>query len=544
SASSLRVSAGVSDQVESREYILNLIDTPGHVDFSYEVSRALAAVEGAILLVDGTQGVQAQTLAHLELAKKEGLTILGAINKIDLLVPSLSQLKDELAGLIGCTPPEIFAISGKTGTGVADLLEAVVARVPPPSGDPAALLRALIFDSIYDTFQGAVAYVRVVDGSLGRNEMVRMVAAARNAKSSEIGFFKPQRVSTERLSAGEIGYVATSIKEVGAVRVGDTLTTFVSRVDPLPGYAEPKPMVFAGFYPKDAKELTALKDALAKLKLNDAALMFEPCRQEALGQGFRVGFLGALHLEIVKERVAREYALEPFITLPSVWYKVKSIKGEEVDVFTPGDMPPEGLVQEIREPWVALEIIAREEDMQSVMKLVREKRGVAASFETMGSGRITIKGEMPLAELIVDFHDRLKSVSRGFASMSYTLVDWRPGDLVKLDILIAGELHDAFSRIVPRLEAERAGRRIVEKLKEILPREVFSVPLQAAVGSRILARSTMPALKKDVTGHLYGGDRTRKMKLWKKQQEGKKRLREIGRVEVPSSAFFEILKLG
>lgn len=526
------------------EYILNLIDTPGHVDFAYEVSRALAAVEGAILLVDGTQGIQAQTLAHLELAKKEGLCIIGAVNKIDLPIPDIESLKKEMAKLIGCEPEEIFEISGKTGKNVAQLLEAVIEKIPPPAGVKDSALRAIIFDSTYDPFQGSIAYIRVVDGSVRRHQPIASFGTGFKTKALEVGIFKPERQPQDELTAGEIGYIATGIKEPGMLRVGDTITAADQpAAAPLAGYEKPKPMVFAGFYPKDAKDLPSLRDALQKLKLNDAALVFEPSRQDVLGQGFRVGFLGALHLEIVKERLSREYGTEPFITQPSVWYKAVTTKGI-VDVFTPADLPGAQFLKEIREPWVRLEVIAPQEYLQVVTQLIRNNRGEPKLFETTGSSRTLIQAEMPLAEVIIDFYDKLKSVSKGFASMSYELLGWRAGDLVKLDILIAGSRQEALSRILPREAAQYVGRSIIEKLREILPAEVFPVPLQSAVGSRILARVTIPALRKDVTGYLYGGDRTRKMKLWAKQKRGKERLAQMGKVNVPAEAFFEILRIG
>jgi len=532
------------DSLHPASYTLNLIDTPGHVDFAYEVSRALAAVEGAILLVDGTQGIQAQTLAHLELAKKEGLYIIGAVNKIDLAIPDIESLKREMAKLIGCKQEEIFEISAKTGKNVPQLLEAVITNIPPPAGSREAPLRALVFDSVYDPFQGSIAYVRVVDGTVRRQEPVESFGTGFKTKALEVGVFGPERRPQEALGAGEIGYIATGIKEPGALRVGDTITAADRpAVEPLAGYEEPKPMVFAGFYPQDAKDLPSLRNALQKLKLNDAALVFEPSRQDVLGQGFRVGFLGALHLEIVKERLSREYKIEPLITQPSVWYKALTDKGM-VDVFTPADLPDFAVLKEIREPWVRLEVIAPQAYLQVITQLIRNNRGEPKLFETIGSARTLIQAEMPLAEMIVDFYDKLKSVSKGFASMSYELTGWRPADLVKLDILIAGSRQEALARIIPRADAEPVGRGIIEKLKEVLPAEVFPVPIQAAVGSRILARVTIPALRKDVTGYLYGGDRTRKMKLWEKQKRGKERLSRTGKVNIPAETFFEILKIG
>lgn len=523
-------------------YVLNLIDTPGHVDFSYEVSRSLAAVEGAVILVDGTQGIQAQTLAHLALAKSEGLAIIGAINKIDLSIPDIEALAGELAMLIGTSPEKILRLSAKTGEGVERLLMEIIRSVQPPVGDRAAPFRALIFDSAYDPFRGAIAYVRVKEGTVRPGAALHLISSGLQFEALEVGYFKPGLMPQDTLTAGEIGYLATGLKQAERVRVGDTIAALDVH-EALPGYREPQALLFAGFYPPEEHSFEKLRDALAKLKLNDAALTFVEERQEALGKGFRVGFLGALHMEIVKERLAREYGIEPLVTMPSVRYRVKLRNGVTKEIETPQELPPEGDVLEIHEPWAEGEILLPQEYLGPILELVRGARGIRKAIETLERGRLRVKFEAPLAELIVGFYDRVKSVSRGYASIAYELTDWRAGELVKLDILIAGEAAEALSRIVPKTEAERIGRATIAKLKELLPREAFAVSLQAAVAGRILARETIPALRKDVTAHLYGGDRTRKMKLWRKQQAGKKRLAAMGRVRVEPRVFFNLLKM-
>jgi GTP-binding protein LepA len=498
-------------------------------------------VEGAVLLVDGTQGIQAQTLANLALAKTEGLTVIGAINKIDLPIPDLEALSRELAALIGTAPDKILRISAKTGDGVERLLEEVIRIVPPPAGDASAPCRALIFDSKYDSFRGAIAYVRVKEGTVRPGATLYLVSSGAQFEVMETGYFQPALAPCEALGAGEIGYVATGLKRADAVRVGDTIGG--AGVQPLPGYREPQPLMFAGFYPPEESAFEALRDALAKLKLNDAALTFTEERQEAFGKGFRVGFLGALHMEIVRERMSREYGIEPLVTMPSVRYRVKRRDGTVQEIETPQELPPEPNIAEIREPWASGEILLPAEYLGPILELLRGIRGTSRAIESLERGRLMVAFEAPLAELVIGFHDRVKSVSRGYASIAYEVVDWRSGDLVKLDILIAGEPVSALARIVPRPEAPRIGRATVAKLKDLLPREVFAVPLQAAVAGKIIARETIPALRKDVTAHLYGGDRTRKMKLWKKQQEGKKRLARTGKVRVEPKVFFDLLKL-
>lgn len=532
------------------EYILNLIDTPGHVDFSYEVSRSLAAVEGAVLLVDGTQGIQAQTLAHLALAKAEGLTIIGAINKIDLEISDMETLSKEIAALVGTSADKILRVSGKTGDGAETLLKEIIHRVPPPAGDRSKSLQALIFDSHYDHFRGVIAYVRVKNGTLRKGDRLQLAVSGLVFEVMETGYFKPALEPCAELSVGEIGYVATGLKQAGVVKVGDTIIRAEARMTPrksaslaLAGYREPQPLLFAGFYPPRKEALEALRDAFSKLKLNDAAFTYDEERQEALGKGFRVGFLGALHLEIIKERLLREYGIEPLVTMPSVRYKIIRGGGEEMMIETPQEFPSGAQILEIQEPWVNGEILAPAEHLGQILELLREARGLAGAIETLERKRLLVRFEAPLAELIVGFYDKLKSVSRGYASVAYEVTGWRKENLVKLDILIAGEITDALSRIVPANEAERIGRATVEKLKDLLPREAFPVSLQASAMGRIIARETIPAFRKDVTGHLYGGDRTRKMKLWKKQQAGKKRLTETGRVNIEPKVFFDLLKM-
>jgi GTP-binding protein LepA len=522
-------------------YTLNLIDTPGHADFSYEVSRSLAAVEGAILLVDGREGLQAETYSKLELAKHEGLTVIGAINKIDLHIPDCDALARELAALIGTTPDEIFRISAKTGEGVAALLEAVTTRIRPPERPPHGACAALIFDSKYDPYRGIIAYVRVKSGELRKGVVGWLVASRTPFEVVEVGYFAPELSPSDTIRAGEIGYVATGLKEPRLVRVGDTVATSPD-TPPLPGYREPQPVLFAGFYPPAEEEFDQLNDSLSKLQLNDAALTFVQDFEGSLGKGFRIGFLGTLHMEIVKERLAREYGIEPLITLPSVRYRAVLQDGSIREITAPRDLPPRSQLREITEPWADGEIIVKSSYLGQVLALLKKFRGIPGPISSLERERVMLKFSAPLAELIAGFYDALKGISHGYASLTYEVRDWKAGDLVKLEILIAGQPREELARILPRASAERVGRATVVKLKTLLPRELFEVPLQAAVEGRIIARETIPALRKDVTAHLYGGDRTRKMKLWKNQARGKKRLRERGSVEVAPKVFFELLK--
>ncbi len=560
-------------------YILNLIDTPGHVDFSYEVSRALAAVEGAILLVDATQGVQAQTLANLHLAENEGLFIIPAVNKIDLPFAEVAKTEEELRALPGINVDRILRISGKTGEGVEELLRAVIDNIPPPearlkylnpvrdkspmatAGLPSAnrvsngvntetlakeSLRALIFDSVYDSYLGVVAYVRVVDGEIRKGARIKCLVTGAEVEAVEVGVFTPERASTDCLKAGEIGYIATGAKEPEKIRVGDTLTRYVDiskfrSIEPLPGYREPEPMIFASLFLQNQDDYELLRQSLKKLKLNDPALMFEPEEESALGRGFRAGFLGMLHMEIVSERLKREYRLDLTFANPSVALRVRTKKGTEF-VYSASRMPEAHLVEAIEEPWTEVEIITPAIYLGRITSLINNRNGRIRDTSTLSGERLRVAFEIPLREIIIDFYDKLKSVSQGFASMSYHISGFRVADLVKLDILVAGEKIPPLAEMVPRDESFFIGRQRVEKLKELLPKALFAISLQAEAGGRVIARETIPALKKDVTGYLYGGDRTRKMKLWKKQQRGKKRLKETGRVEIPAEVFLKMLK--
>jgi GTP-binding protein LepA len=528
---------------EGSSYILNLIDTPGHVDFSYEVSRSLAAVEGAILLVDATKGVQAQTLANLHLAQAQGLAIIPAINKIDLPGARVREVEKEIEGILGADE-EIYKISAKEGSGVEELLKAVIEKVPSPKEIADQSLRALIFDSVYDSYKGALAYVRIVDGQILPGEKIFLIGSATLAEVLEVGIFKPQLIQADKLLAGEIGYIATGLKNVGLCRVGDTVTSFINQArTPLPGYKEPEPMVFASFYPAEDADFDHLKDSLNKLKLNDASLTYEPESSEALGRGFKCGFLGMLHLEIVTERLRREYDLELVVTTPSVAYEIKEkYAGKERTIYSPQELPDPAKLEGIKEPWIALEVVVPNIYLGAVMRLLQGASGVYKATQYLSAERVIIKYEAPLREIIVDFYDRLKSATSGYASMSYQITEWRAGELVKMDILVAQEAVPALSRIVPKKNIQDEGRTLVKKLKEILPRQMFSVAIQAAVGGKIIARETIAAMKKDVTGYLYGGDYSRKKKLLEKQKKGKKKMKAIGKLKIPQKAFLEILK--
>lgn len=526
-------------------YILNLIDTPGHVDFGYEVSRSLAAVEGAVLLVDATKGVQAQTLSNLYLAIEQGLEIIPVVNKIDLPNAQLEKTKKEIIHILGCQDEDIILASGKTGEGVDQILRAIVEKVPSPQGDATRPLRALIFDSKYDLFKGVVAYVRIVDGEVKREDKIFMMASQKETIVVEVGYFKPQLEANEKLTAGDIGYIATGLKDVSHCRVGDTITVENNKdiVKMLPGYKEVKPMVYASFYPVEGDDYNFMRDALEKLKLNDAAFAFEPESNKALGRGFRCGFLGLLHLEIIKERMEREFNIDPTITTPSVVYEVKRTNTNEVEkVYAASEMPDPSLIAEIAEPYVKLDIITPAEYLGQVMDLTGNIRSTYKNTEYLDQNTVLISFEAPLIDVIINFHDQLKSVSSGFASMNYEFIGYRPYDLVKLDILIAGEKADAFSRIVPREKAFSEGKFTVEKLKTAIPKQNFAIALQAAIGAKIIARETIQAFRKDVTAKLYGGDVTRKRKLLEKQKKGKKKMKNIGRVSIPSEAFLAVLK--
>jgi GTP-binding protein LepA len=532
------------DAGDGHEYELNLIDTPGHVDFSYEVSRALAACEGAILVVDAAQGIEAQTLANLYLALEADLEIIPVVNKIDLEMARPVDVTLDLAALLGIDPDDVLHVSAKEGWDVPALLNAVVKRLPPPSGDEEAPLRALIFDSHYDPYKGVVAYVRVVDGTLHMGTRLRLMATGATTEPMEIGVFAPQMTETQRLSTGEVGYVATGLKTIRECQVGDTLTGAVQpALDPLPGYRRVKPMVFAGIYPVEADDFHALRNALDKLQLNDAALVFEPESSQALQYGFRCGFLGLFHMEIVQERLEREYDLNLIATAPSVGYRAVTQSEDILDVSSPADLPEPHRLREIREPWVRLQIFTPADYIGPVMELVMQRRGEYITTEYPDSQRLILTVEMPLAEMIVDLHDRLKSATRGYASMDYAFVGYRPGDLVRLDILVNKEPVDALSLIVHRDKAYEKGSALVTRLKDVIPQQLFPVPIQAAIGGRIVARETVKARRKDVLAKCYGGDVTRKRKLLERQKEGRRRLKQLGDVAIPQEAFLAVLRL-
>ena len=530
---------------DGETYQLQLIDTPGHVDFTYEVSRSLAACEGALLVVDASQGVEAQTLANTYLAVDAGLELIPCLNKIDLPGAEPERVAEEVSELLGEPADTIRRISGKTGEGVVDVLEELVQKVPPPAGDPDAAPRALIFDSEFDQYRGVVAYVRVVDGVFRKGEAIRAMASGTEADIDDIGFFTPAMTSVDELRAGEVGFVITGVKDVTRLRVGDTLTTRTrGATQPLPGYREIKPVVFSGLFPIDSDDYADLRDALEKLTLNDAALSWEPETSDALGFGFRCGFLGLLHMDIVRERLEREYDLDLLATMPSVGFEVTLTNGDEIEVHAPSDMPDPARIAEIREPYIKASIVAPKEYIGQVMELCQERRGDHAGMHYLSSERVQLTYDLPLAEIVLDFFDQLKSRTRGYGSLDYELIGMRPGDLVKLDVLLAGEPVDALSMLVHRDKAYGVGRTMTEKLRAKIPRQQYDVPIQAAVGSHIIARETVKAFRKDVIAKCYGGDISRKRKLLEKQKEGKRRMKQVGRVEVPQEAFLAVLELG
>jgi GTP-binding protein LepA len=521
---------------------LNLIDTPGHVDFTYEVSRSLQACEGAVLVVDAAQGVEAQTVANAYLAIENDLELLPVVNKIDLPQADPDGTARELAELIGGDPEDVVRISAKTGAGVAEVLDAVVERIPAPAGDPAAPPRALIFDSSYDQYRGVVAFVRVVDGVFRTRERLQAMAQGTRFEAEELGFFSPTMRPSGTLEAGEVGYVITGLKDVSRLRVGDTLTS-VERpaAAALPGYKDVKPMVFAGLFPTESDDYPDLRDALERLKLNDAALVYEPETSQALGFGFRCGFLGLLHMEIVRERLEREFDLDLLVTAPNVAYRVLTTDGQEVEVHNPAEMPAE--IERVEEPYIRASIIVPKEYVGQVMELCTERRGRFDHMEYLSEERAVLIYELPLSEVVVDFYDQLKSRTRGYASFDYDVIGFREGDLVRLDVLIAGESVDALSLILHRESAYGRGRALVDKLREEIPRQLFDVPVQAAIGSRVIARETIKAKRKDVLAKCYGGDITRKRKLLERQKAGKRRMKQVGAVEVPQEAFLAVLNL-
>lgn len=527
--------------IDGKDYILNMIDTPGHVDFTYEVSRSLAACEGAILLVDCAQGIEAQTLANLYLAMENNLTIIPVLNKIDLPAAQPEKFAIELANLIGCKPEDCLRVSGKTGEGVVELLDQVVKQLPPPVGDAKAPTRALIFDSVYDSYRGVITYVRVMDGHLSPRDQIQMYSTGVRHEMLEVGVISPEPVSSNGLGVGEVGYLITGVKDVRQSRVGDTVTTYNNPATvALAGYKDPKPMVFSGLFPLDGDEYPMLREALDKLQLNDAALVFEPESSDALGFGFRCGFLGLLHMEIVRERLEREAGLTLISTAPSVVYNLTLEDGKQLVVTNPSEYP-DGKISEVQEPIVKATILAPSEFIGTIMELCQQRRGVQKGMDYLSEDRIEIRYTLPLAEIVFDFFDQLKSRTRGYASLDYEPIGEEAGDLVKVDILLQGEKVDAFSQIVHRDKAYSYGVKMTEKLKELIPRQQFEVPIQAAIGAKIIARENIRAIRKDVLAKCYGGDITRKRKLLEKQKEGKKRMKMVGRVEVPQEAFIAAL---
>ncbi|MBO8168812.1 MAG: elongation factor 4 [Thermoanaerobacteraceae bacterium] len=529
---------------DGEEYQLNLIDTPGHVDFSYEVSRSLAACEGALLVVDAAQGIQAQTLANVYLAMEQDLEIIPVINKIDLPNADPERVTRELEDVIGIDPEEVILASAKTGAGTKEILEAIVKRIPTPSSGVDRPLRALIFDSLYDSYRGAIPYIRVVDGSIEKGMEIEMMSSGRTFEVNEVGIFTPTPKAVDRLEAGEVGFLAASIKNVKDTRVGDTITAAANRAEkPLPGYRKATPMVYCGLFPVDNADYEDLRDALERLQLNDASLVFEPENSAALGFGFRCGFLGLLHMEIVQERLEREYKIDLITTAPNVIFKVKKKDGTVIDIDNPTNMPPAGEVEAIAEPFVKATIMVPGDYVGPVMELCQEKRGQYEKMEYLSEQRVMLTYALPLSEIIFDFFDQLKSRTRGYASLDYELAGYRETDLVKLDILINGEIVDALSTIVHRDKAYHQGRKLASKLKELIPRQMFEVPIQAAIGNKVIARVNIKALRKNVLDKCYGGDVTRKRKLLEKQKEGKKRMKQVGKVEIPQEAFMAVLSI-
>jgi GTP-binding protein LepA len=529
---------------DGQDYILNLIDTPGHVDFSYEVSRSLAACEGALLLTDAAQGVQAQTLANAYMAIDAGLEVIPAINKIDLPAADPERVAGEMVNIIGGDPDAVVRLSAKTGEGVDELLEELVRLVPPPAGDLSAPLRALIFDSYYDAYRGVVCYVKVVDGSLSAGQKIRFMATGENHEATEIGVLTPGAKALKTLSVGEVGYLITGIKEIDRVRVGDTVTdASVRAVEPLPGYDEPKPMVYSGLFPTDGADFEKLREALEKLRLNDASLVYEPETSRALGFGFRCGFLGLLHMEIVRERLEREYDLDLVATAPSVAYQVTKTDGSVVEIKSPQDLPEPTDRQSISEPYVRAMILTPTEYVGPIMELVTNRRGEVGNMNYLSSERVELDYKIPLGEVVFDFFDLLKSKTKGYASLDYEPAGYRVANLVKVDILLNGQAVDAFSAVVHRDKAEDYGKTMTGRLRKLIPRQLFDVPIQAAIGGKIISRETVKATRKDVTAKCYGGDISRKKKLLQRQKEGKKRMKMVGSVEVPQEAFVAALRV-
>lgn len=529
---------------DGKEYQLNLIDTPGHVDFTYEVSRSLAACEGALLVVDAAQGIEAQTLANVYMAIENNLEIIPVINKIDLPSADPERVKKEIEDVIGLDASEAVMVSAKMGTGVEDVLEEIINKIPPPAGDADAPLKALIFDSHYDSYKGVIAYIRVMQGKLEKGMSIRMMATRKEFEVNETGVFRPAMAAVESLNVGEVGFLAASIKNVKDTRVGDTVTDSANpAAEPLPGYRQVTPMVYCGLYPVDNVEYGDLRDALEKLKLNDASLVYEPETSEALGFGFRCGFLGLLHMEIIQERLEREYRLDLITTAPSVVYRITTTGGDILEIDNPTKMPPAGKIEIMEEPFVKATVMVPKDYVGAVMDLCQERRGIFKNMEYMGESRVMLTYELPLSEIIFDFFDQLKTRTRGYASLDYELAGYRESDLVKLDILINGDPLDAMTCIIHRDKAYYRGRQLVEKLRGLIPRQLFDVPVQATIGNRVIARETIKARRKDVLAKCYGGDITRKRKLLEKQKEGKKRMKQVGSVEIPQEAFMAVLSI-
>ncbi len=529
---------------DGKKYVLNLIDTPGHVDFSYEVSRSLAACEGALLLVDAAQGIQAQTISNLYLAIDQGLTIIPVVNKIDMDGANPELVADQMVNLVGCKREEIIFASGRSGIGIDKIFDAIIDRLPAPKGDPDAPLRALIFDSMFNPFRGVIAYYRILDGSLKKNDKVKFVNTGASYLADEVGILRMDLEPRPEVKTGDVGYIITGIKNAKEIKVGDTITLAANPCkEAVQGFEDVKPMVFAGIYPMDNDDYEDLRDSLEKLQLNDASLVFEPETSIALGFGFRCGFLGLLHLEIVQERLEREYDMTIITTVPQVSYDAYLTNGDKITIHNPENMPEVSRIDHIDEPYIKAQVITKPEYIGSIMTLCMDKRGILINQNYLTEDRVELIFEMPLAEIVFDFYDRLKSISRGYASFDYHPIDYRPGDLVKLDILLNSEVVDAFSAMIHRTKAEDFGRKMCEKLKELIPRQQFMIPIQAAIGAKIIARENISAIRKDVTAKCYGGDISRKRKLLEKQKKGKKKMRQFGKVEVPQQAFIAVLKL-
>lgn len=530
--------------LNGKKYVLNLIDTPGHVDFSYEVSRSIAACEGALLIVDAAQGIQAQTISNLYLALEHDLTIIPVLNKMDLPSAMPEEVKDQIIDLTACNYEDILPASGKTGMGVPAILGAIVNRIPPPTGDVHAPLQALIFDSVFDVYRGIKAYYKVINGTIRKGDKVKFMATESEYAADEIGVLKLSDLPKESVSAGDVGYIFSGIKRASEVKVGDTIT-HIERpaAEPIQGFEEVKPMVWAGIYPVDTDEYEELRASIEKLQLNDASLVFEPESSAALGFGFRCGFLGLLHMEIIQERLEREFNMSVITTVPNVLYKAYLTKGEQLDVHNPSELPGPNVLEKVEEPYIKAQIITKSEFIGSIMTLCINKRGILLNQHFLTTDRVELQFEMPLGEIVFDFYDKLKSISKGYASFDYHPIGYRESDLVKMDILLNAEQVDALSALVHRSHAFELGKKMCEKLKELIPRQQFEVPIQAAIGAKIIARETIKALRKDVTAKCYGGDISRKRKLLEKQKEGKKKMRQVGRVEIPQQAFLAVLKL-